>query len=102
MLSPITLYVDDGAILTSGPMPDFTAFIITMAFKETHMWLTKRGLKTDQVKNELMHFSKSRIQNPNPSIHIPMNNSGELKEVTPASCMRHLGLWFDPKLNFHK
>src|SRR5260370_3058578 len=58
MLSPITLYIDNGAILTSGPMLDSTACIITMAFKETHAWLTKRGLKTDQVKNELMHFLK--------------------------------------------
>src|SRR5260370_30128191 len=73
-----------------------------MAFGGMHTWLTKRGLKTDQVKNELMHFSKSRNQNTTPRVHIPTNNPGALKEATLARCMCYLGLWFDPKLKFHK
>jgi len=55
-LSQTTLYVDNGVILASGPTLDVTAKIITIAFKETHKWLAHRELKTDQVKNELMHF----------------------------------------------
>src|SRR5258708_33366881 len=100
MLSPITLYVDDGVILTSSPDLIATTQINTMAFKETHKWLSHRGLQMDQVKNELMHFTKSRKRNNNPSIHIPPNNPGEQKEVTPSSCMRYLGLWFDLHLKF--
>src|SRR5260370_5155045 len=102
MLSLTTLYVDDGAILASGPTLDMNTHIITMAFEETHSWLMKRGLKTDQVKNKLMHFSKSRNQNTTPTIHIPSNIPGELKTVTPAKCMQYLSLWFNPKLNFHE
>ena len=76
--------------------------IITIVFEETHKWLANRGLKTDQVKNELMHFTKTKNQTNNPSIHIPSNNPDTHKEVTSASCMRYLGLWFDPQLRFHE
>src|SRR6266481_3864782 len=76
--------------------------MITMAFEETHEWLAKRGLKMDQVKNKLMHFTKTKNRNPSPSVHIPSNTPGTLKEVSPAKCTRYLGLWFDPQLKFHK
>src|SRR5260370_35861804 len=101
-LSPMTLYVDDGVILTSRPSLVTTAWVTTMAFEETHSWLSQRGMRTDQVKNELMHFMKSKNQDSNPSIHIPAINPGELKEVTPVKCMRYLSLWFDPQLKFHE
>ena len=101
-LSPTTLYVDDGAILASGPTLDATVKIITIVFKETHKWLANRGLKTDQVKNELMHFTKTKNRTNNPSVHIPLNNPDTCKEVTSTSCMRYLGLWFDPQLRFHE
>src|SRR5258705_6111760 len=102
-LSPTTLYVDDdGAILASGPTLEVTAQMIMITFKETHKWLTHRGLKTDQVKNKLMHFTKTKNWQANPSIHIPMNKHVELKEVSPTNCMRYLGLWFNPQLRFHE
>src|SRR5258708_19679086 len=101
-LSQTTLYVDDGVILASGPTLDTTAKIITIAFKETHKWLAHRGLKTDQVKNELMHFMKTKNQVTNPSICIPANTPDTLKEVTSTNCMRYLGLWFDPQLSFQE
>src|SRR5258708_12554718 len=102
MLSPITLYVDDRAILTSGPDLNTTACINTMAFEETHLWLSQRGLQMDQVKNELMHFTKSRNQDTTPSVHIPLNTPGEWKGVTPSSCMTYLSLWFNLQLKFHE
>ena len=101
-LSPITLYVDDRAILASGPTLEMTAQLATLAFEEMHNWLSQRGLKTDQVKNELMHFTKSKNCNNNPPIHIPSNIPGEQKEVTPSRCMRYLRLWFNPQLKFHE
>src|SRR5260370_18454353 len=81
-LSPTTLYVDNGAILMSGPTLDTTGQIIKMAFKETHNWLSLRGLKMDQVKNELMHFTKTKNRDNNPSVHIPLNIPRDLNEVT--------------------
>src|SRR5258708_9973428 len=59
-LSPTTLYVDDRTILASGPTLEVTAQMIMIAFEETHKWLTHRGLKTNQVKNELMHYTKTK------------------------------------------
>src|SRR5258706_14583925 len=76
--------------------------MIMIAFKETHKWLTHRGLKTDQVKNKLMHYTKTKNRQASPPIHIPMNNHTVLKEVTPTNCMRYLGLWFNPQLRFHE
>src|SRR5260370_19361249 len=100
MLSLITLYVDEGAILASGPTLEATAQIATMAFEETHDWLSLSGMKTDQVKNELMYFTKTRNQNANPSVHIPALNPVELKAVTPSKFISYLGLWFNPQLKF--
>src|SRR5258708_11486470 len=101
-LTPTSLYVDDGAILTTGHTLQITAQIITIAFEETHKWLAHRGLKTDQVKNELMHYTKTKNRQASPSIHIPTNNHTVLKEVTPTNCMRYLSLWFNPQLRFHE
>src|SRR5260221_2318641 len=92
-LSPTMLYVDNGAIMASGPSLDTTAQMSSMAFEETHKWLAKRGLKTDQVKNELIHFTKTKNWNPSPSILILSHVPGTLKEVSPAKCTRYLGLW---------
>src|SRR5258708_25411109 len=49
-----------------------------------------------------MHFTRTKNQNPSPSVHIPSNIPKTLKEVTPAKCMRYLGLWLDPQLRFHE
>src|SRR5258708_4628548 len=65
-LSPTTLYVDDGAILASSPTLETKAHITTLVFEETHKWLSQRGMQMDQVKNELMHFMKSKNRNANP------------------------------------
>src|SRR5260370_24408356 len=84
MLSLTMLYVDDGALLTLGLSLKNMAKIVTMAFEETHDWLSQQGMKTDQVKNELMHFTKTKNPNSSPTVHIPGINPGELKDVTPA------------------
>ena len=86
-LSPTMLYADDGALLTSGLSLKTMAKIVTMAFEETHKWLSQWGMKTDQVKNELMHFTKTKNCNSSPTIHIPGINPRELKEGTPAKSM---------------
>src|SRR5260370_39207703 len=86
-LSLTTLYIDDGAILASGPTMQATVQTITMAFKQMHTWLFQRGLKMDQVTNDLMHFTKARNQNNNLPIQILSNNPGESKEVIPSKIM---------------
>src|SRR5258708_9252367 len=49
-----------------------------------------------------MHFTRTKNQNPSPSVHIPSNIPKTLKEVNPAKCMRYLGLWLDPQLRLHE
>ena len=79
-LAPHTLYVDDQSISTSAHTREESTQIVRSAFESMHNWLKKRGLKTDQVKCELIHFTRSnrgRHTGPGPSISIPMNTEGE-------------------------
>ena len=90
-----TLYVDDGTILALGPT-------LKVTFKETHKWLHQNSLKTDEVKNELMHFTQTKAKGSSPGIIIPMNMPGIVKEVIASTSIRYLSLWFDPQLKFHE
>ena len=58
-----------------------------VTFEETHKWLHQRGLKTDEVKNELMHFTKTKIKGHTPVINIPTNTPGISKDITTSSSM---------------
>ena len=63
-----------------------------------------RGLKLNQVKNDLIHFTRStrgRHTGDGPSIIIPTNTPGELKMVKPAKSIHYLGVWLDSQLNFN-
>src|SRR5258708_24081649 len=75
-LAPLTLYVDDGSITASAPNCTTATKIVKTTFRAAHKWLTTRGLKLDQVKNELIHFTRStrgRTMVDRPSIVIPTN-----------------------------
>jgi hypothetical protein len=100
---PLTLYVDDGSLAASAPSRAEATKVVQLAFKAAHGWLKKRGLKTDQVKNDLIHFTKSRTgrnAGPGPSITIPTNEEGTTRSVNPSKLIRYLGIWFDPQLKF--
>ncbi len=61
--------------------------MVKITFREAHKWLTTRGLKLNQVKNELIHFTRStrgRHAGSRPSIMVPTNILGEQKVVKPA------------------
>ena len=101
--APLTLYIDDGSIATSAHNCNTSTKIVELAFQAAHNWLTMWGLKADQVKNELIHFTKSnhgRHSGEGPSVLIPMNNPRELKMVKPAKTIKYLGIWLDSHLNF--
>ena len=81
------------------------AKLVEITFREAHKWLSKRGLKTDQVKNKLIHFTRStrgRHAGPGPSITIPSNTPGENKTIIPAKLICYLRIWLDSQLNFHE
>ena len=59
-----------------------TTELVKLVFIEAHMWLKEWGLKTDQVKNELKHFTKTRTgcnAGEGPSVTIPMDKEGQTK-----------------------
>ena len=102
-LLPPTLYVNDGSLSASAENRVDTTELVKLAFTEAHTWLREWGLKTDQVKNELMHFTKTRTgcnAGNGPSITIPMDKEGQTKTISPAPLMKYLGVWFDPHLKF--
>src|SRR5260370_34763317 len=77
---------------------------VEIAFRQTHKKITTRGLKLDQVKNKLIHFTRStrgRHAGDGPSIIIPTNIPGELKTVKPAKSICYLGVWLNSQLNFN-
>src|SRR5258705_3965843 len=96
-----TLYVDDGSISVAAHTREEATQIVKTAFKTAHEWLRKRGLKTDQVKCELIHFTKSnrgRHTGPGPSITIPTNTENETRTLIPAKSIKYLGMWIDSHL----
>ena len=100
-LFPHTLYVDDGSISMAAHTREETTQIMKTAFETAHEWLRKRGLKTDQVKCKLIHFTKSnrgRHVGPGPSITIPMNTENETRTLIPAKSIKYLGMWIDSRL----
>ncbi len=104
-LFPHTLYVDDGSISTAAHTREEATQIVKATFKTAHAWLCKRGLKTDQVKCELIHFTKSnrgRHTGPGPSITIPTNMEGETRSLTLAKTIKYLGMWIDSQLTLTK
>src|SRR5258708_35247984 len=104
-LSPHTLYVDDGSISTSAHTREESTQIVRSTFESTHDWLKKRGLKMDQVKCELIHFTRSnrgRHTGPGPSISIPTNMEGESRIITPSKTTKYLGMWIDECLTLNK
>ena len=58
-LHPHTLYVDDRSISASAHTREEATKIVKTAFEVAHKWLQTRGLKMDQIKCELIHFTKS-------------------------------------------
>ena len=86
-VAPLTLYVDDSSIMASAQDRTIATKLVEIAFTEAHAWLTSRGLKTNQVKNELIHFTKSmrgRHAGTGPAATIPPNNPSETKTTQPA------------------
>ncbi len=86
-LAPLILYVDNGSIMASAHDRMTATKLVEMAFLEAHTWLTLRGLKMDQVKNELIHFTRSmrgRHSGPRPLATIPTNTPNETKTIASA------------------
>src|SRR5260370_37168527 len=75
--------------------------IIKAAFESGQEWLKEWGLKIDQAKCDLIHFTRSNRgchAGAGPSITIPMNMEGETRTLNPAKTIKYLGMWIDSQL----
>ena len=102
-MSPLTIYIDDGSISASAHNRTSTTNMVELAFLEAHAWLTTRGMKLDQNKSELIHFTRStrgRHSGPGPSATIPSSNPTTPRTILPTKTICYLGVWLDSQLNF--
>ena len=99
----LTLYVDNGSISASAHDQMTSTALVELTFQSAHKWLRSRGLKVDQAKSDLIHFTKSnrgRHTGNGPAATIPTNTPGETRSIEPSKLIRYLGVWLDPKLSF--
>ncbi len=97
-IAPHTLYVNDRSISASAYSREEATQIVKSAFESAHKWLWEQGLKMDQVKCKLIHFTKSnrgRHEGPGLLITIPTNIEGELRTLTPLKLIKYLSVWLD-------
>src|SRR5258708_16535782 len=104
-LHPHTLYIDNRSISASAHTREEATQIVKATFETAHEWLQKRGLKIDQVKCKLIHFTKSNRghhSGPGPSITIPTNREGETRTLNPVKCIKYLGMWIDSRFTLNE
>ena len=76
-----------------------------MAFLEAHAWLTTRGMKLNQNKSELIHFTRStrgRHSGVGPEAAIPSADPTIMKSIPPTKMIQFLGVWLDSQLNYRE
>ena len=98
--SSLSLYVDDGAILTVSATPYSAAMNAMSKLEESLKWLHTNGLSVDFDKTELMIFSPSRYRRPKAmgaKYTDPSNTRHELKATTR---LRYLGFFLTPTLDW--
>ena len=89
--SSLSLYVDDGAILTVSATPYSAATNAMLKLEECLKWLHANGLSVDFDKTELMIFSPSRYRGPKvtgTAYTDPSNTRHELKATCYGSTGR--------------
>lgn len=113
----VQFFVDDGLIHVAGKLgpgaePEdqlkYNCVLLRQVFERVHGYLTRAGLGIEHDKLELMHFTRRRAGAANgpwsdgqplgPSLKIRASGGPIL--VRPASTMRYLGFYLDPRLTF--
>ncbi|PPR03941.1 hypothetical protein CVT26_001146 [Gymnopilus dilepis] len=97
----LLMYVDDGKLFVSSNSLETNTILLKNAYLEAEAWLRRAGLSPDFSKRELMHYSRRRKHNSNPSIMFN-DSDGATRIVTPEATVRWLGVHFDRKLRFER
>ena len=99
--SSLSLYVDDGAILSVSATPYSAAQNAQSKLEETLHWLHTNGLTADYDKTELMIFSPPRYKGPKITGISYTDPSNALKHHTTVTTrIRYLGFFLTPTLDW--
>ena len=100
--SSLSLYVDDGAIIATSATPYSAAQNAQSKLEDTLRWLHTNGLTADYDKTELMIFSPPRYRGPAVTgISYSEPNNDKRHRVKTASCIRYLGFFLTPTLDWN-
>ena len=100
----LTLYVDDGNIFASSPTYQVTADKLALAAQKVFLWLQDSRFSIDTDKCELMFF-RPRITRPATfrlpptTVTLTLSDTSTVS-ITPATCIRYLGVFFTPHLDW--
>jgi hypothetical protein len=97
----LSLYVDDGAILSVSATPYSATRNAISKLEDTLSWLQINGLTADFDKTELMIFSPHRYRGPSPNDAAYSDPTGKRHNVKPTTRLRYLGFFLTPKLDWH-
>jgi ribonuclease HI len=87
-------YIDDVAILVTGPTPQYNCKVLKMRHRQAEEWAAQHGSEFAPKKYELVHFSRDPWMNTTHPLHLPQ---GVIK--ASPSC-RYLGVQMDSQLNW--
>ncbi|PPQ83207.1 hypothetical protein CVT26_013006 [Gymnopilus dilepis] len=95
------MYGDDGKLFVWSKSLENSTILLKNAYLEAEAWLKRAGLSPDISKRELMHDSRRRNHNSNPSI-VFTDSDGTTRTVTPEATVRWLSVHIDRKLRFER
>jgi Reverse transcriptase (RNA-dependent DNA polymerase) len=100
----LSLYVDNGAIFTSGPTFNSAATKAAKAGAAVFSWLRSFGLAADTNKTEVMFFEpphshKAHLFGTGP-LHVVVMDGATPIHISPAKSLCYLGVFFMPKLSW--
>jgi hypothetical protein len=98
--STLSLYVDDGAILSVSATPNSASTNAVRKLEETLRWLQSNGLMVDFDKTELMIFSPNRYRGPTTTEAAYSDPTGTKHLVAPTTRLRYLGFFLTPTLDW--
>ena len=97
------MYVDDGAIIASGPTFRAAADAVAQGFEDVTVWLHRNGLRIDPDKTEFITFShpnwSERLYGPR-IIHLGLRTPTGEFGVTASPFIRYLGIYIDQRLTW--
>jgi len=93
----ILSFVDDGLLISQEKSYSLSNSLLLCSYNIISKILIDAGLIMEHSKTELFHFTRARHP-PNPSINL---SSVGGSVISPKPIWRHLGFYFDRKLNFN-